>query len=1038
MTFKNGDRVRMRNDPGRIGTLTGQTRERAGVTHFQVSFSTSQSYIPEDQLECVTEGGNDPISDLSEGRLAMGSDLRHALVHVRLTGRLADIIYSMEATDTTFYAYQFKPVVKLLQSAGTGILIADEVGLGKTIEAGLIWTELRSRFDFRRLFVLCPAMLREKWRRELSRRFGVEADILGAREALERLQDVSNARGTRDFAIIASMQGMRPPTGWDDEDDTKSAAAALARLLVANQHEEPLIDLLVIDEAHYLRNPETSTAKVGRLLRKVSAHAVLLSATPVHLKSDDLFQLMNLVDEDLFTRRGGFDQVLTANAPLVAARDLVLSGRSTPAQLMDLLNHAAAHPLLQGNRQLASLLQTPPSEVELRDKASVSRLAYRLELVNLLGMGLTRTRKREVMEFRVLREPSPEAVAMSEPERRLYEAVTATVRRYCALHAQHEGFLLVMPQRQVSSCMPAALRHWLQLAAASSETNNESLYEDFGVDNNQPELGPVVGEIVRNVQKFGTLEELWRNDSKYARFRTLLRGLLRRRGSEKVVVFSYFRPTLQYLAERLAEDGISSTVLVGGGADKDEILASFASPAGPSVLLSSEVGSEGIDLQFAWILVNYDLPWNPMRVEQRIGRLDRIGQESNKIVIWNLFYQDTIDARIYDRLYERLNIFRSSLGALEPILGEQLRVLTLDLLSSELTPQQERDRIDQTALAVENTKLHEEKLEADAAHLVAYGDYILNQVKAAHELSRRVTGEDLKSYVTDFMAPNYPGTEVTARESSPLDVEISLSAKAKFDLSELIRHQKLASSTRLCQADPRPVRCRFENTVAAAAQRWGEVINQFHPLVRLVALKVEALETGSRPAVALVLPASLLKRPMAPGEYLFAVQRWSFQGLQALERLHYTAGRRGGGTPLSDDDAEVLVLTAAMQGSDWLEARTEVDLVEAADVINNDCFARSDKAFNVFSHNLDAQNADRADIQERSLDVHLREQEAKLNEVLAKHRAANRPALVRATEGRIAALRGRVEQQRVRIASNRLVRFSKDEVAAGLIRVVVG
>ena len=99
------------------------------------------------------------------------------------------------------------------------------------------------------------------------------------------------------------------------------------------------------------------------------------------------------------------------------------------------------------------------------------------------------------------------------------------------------------------------------------------------------------------------------------------------------MLFSSFRHTLKYLAERLRKDGVSCALLLGGADDLQDVLDRFEEPSGPSVLLSSEVGSEGIDLQFAWVLVNYDLPWNPMRVEQRIGRLDRLGQESAKVAI---------------------------------------------------------------------------------------------------------------------------------------------------------------------------------------------------------------------------------------------------------------------------------------------------------------------------------------------------------------------------------------------------------------------
>ena len=162
-----GQKVRLINDTGRVGILTGRTLPRVGVTLWQVHFADGTTYVPEDQLELLPDVPEHPVDLLERGRLGVAADLRRTLTHVRLTGRLANILYSMDMTGTDFYAYQFKPIVKLLHSATTGILIADEVGLGKTIEAGLLWTELRSRFDFRRLFVLCPAILRGKWVREL-------------------------------------------------------------------------------------------------------------------------------------------------------------------------------------------------------------------------------------------------------------------------------------------------------------------------------------------------------------------------------------------------------------------------------------------------------------------------------------------------------------------------------------------------------------------------------------------------------------------------------------------------------------------------------------------------------------------------------------------------------------------------------------------------------------------------------------------------------------------------------------------------------
>src|SRR5262245_41779208 len=126
-----GGRVRLLHDPGRIGILTGKTLSRGPLLLRQVQFPHSAQYVPEDQLELLPEDPEHPVELLERGRLGSADDLRRTLAHVRLTGRLANVLYSMDMTGTDFYAYQFKPIVKLLNSPTTGLLIADEVGLGK-------------------------------------------------------------------------------------------------------------------------------------------------------------------------------------------------------------------------------------------------------------------------------------------------------------------------------------------------------------------------------------------------------------------------------------------------------------------------------------------------------------------------------------------------------------------------------------------------------------------------------------------------------------------------------------------------------------------------------------------------------------------------------------------------------------------------------------------------------------------------------------------------------------------------------------------
>ena len=171
-----GTRVRLIADPGRIGVMTGRTRPRGGRTFWEIVFPGGTDWFTDQQFEIV-EQNEDPIDQLEMGRFGRVIDLRRNLTFVRLNGNLANLIYSMESTNTDFFPYQFKPVLNFLDSPSNNLLIADEVGLGKTIEAGLIWTELRSRIDSRRLMVLCPAMLRQKWYKELKEKFGISADI---------------------------------------------------------------------------------------------------------------------------------------------------------------------------------------------------------------------------------------------------------------------------------------------------------------------------------------------------------------------------------------------------------------------------------------------------------------------------------------------------------------------------------------------------------------------------------------------------------------------------------------------------------------------------------------------------------------------------------------------------------------------------------------------------------------------------------------------------------------------------------------------
>ena len=183
------------------------------------------------------------------------------------------------------------------------------------------------------------------------------------------------------------------------------------------QKNEPVIDLLVIDEAHYLRNPETQSFLLGRLLREVSEHVILLSATPVNNKEKDLFTLLRLMDPETFSNEAVFPQVLAANEPLIRARNLALNRGVNGATIKQELKIAAGidnllqqtsdwYPLLKENKQLRGLLNRDFSDQYLAEVANRVELANRIERVNLLSHVVNRTRKVEVQELKVVRSPS--------------------------------------------------------------------------------------------------------------------------------------------------------------------------------------------------------------------------------------------------------------------------------------------------------------------------------------------------------------------------------------------------------------------------------------------------------------------------------------------------------------------------------------------------------------------------------------------------------------------------------------------------------
>lgn len=967
-----GAQVRLKTDPVRGGVVQLGGKVQAGRRMLPVQFlDGAVKWLPESALEVVPAAAPPLLDRFTAGQFAAPDWLRRTLARIRVTGRLSDVVYSMEATETDFYAYQFKPVLKLLNSPTDAILIADEVGLGKTIEAGLIWTELRARLEANRLLVLCPKTLCDKWRLELDDKFGVRADLVDAEELTELLSR-SNGRG---FAAVASMQSLRPPRGWNNGYDEEQDASPKHRLKLARMLDEasdgqPLIDLLVIDEAHHMRNPETLLYNLGQLTNAISSHRVFLSATPIHLRNRDLHSLLRLIDPDTFEYESTLDELILTNAPIVQARDMLLRTNTPVEPIIERLEEASRYEILAESKTVALVRDELVKPMDVSKRAE---LAARLEQANQLANFVTRTRRRDVDDLRVRRDPKVPTLKMDADEERFYKEVTEEVTEYARSLAASERFLLSTPQRLLASSPAAASAYW----AAYAPNGRDSIEEtDDDLEDEGSDERPLVSRLAVLSRRLDLTRRLEEVDTKYRLLLDQLRQLWSEDLGSKVIVFSSFKPTLHYLQRRLTTDGVGCELLHGSVKEsRTALLRRFREQTESKVLLSSEVGSEGIDLQFCWVIVNYDLPWNPMRLEQRIGRVDRLGQKSPKVVILNLIYEGTIDELIYERLYVRLGIGERALGEFEAVLGEPIRQMTMKLLDPTLTEEQKKGAIDTAHQVAAMLRHDEERLEAEAGSLIRHGDYILEKIREARELNRWLHADDILVYVRDRLLRSFRGCSIESAPAGTNTYRISLSTAARDAFSAFLARRGQRGTTRLLEGSDQQ-RYQFSSSVVRARDATVEVVSQVHPLVRFAAELDRRDERGNQAEpIAAIVSRSELKFNCDAGSYVVAVRRWVGNNTNSrainMTRLAYAAARLGADTLLSQELAESLAIAAAERGKLLYNVSADSRIPGASALLRDVVLPELDRRFEEFMQQITAEIEDRATIRRRAVERHL-------------------------------------------------------------------
>ena len=1033
--FSPGDWLIDKNNPSQSGQYTGNWRRSGPYIMIQLSYpGGGSSYRP---LSCllpkpVTETIEDRLKGKHFGKLR---DLQRLITYEKLKGILHEVIYSMEAAQIDFYPYQFKPVLKFINSPTDRLIIADEVGLGKTIESALIWMELQARRQARRLLVVCPRTLVEKWCDELRTKFLLDARIINFQDLEKEIRYLKAEGPQHSFVLVASYTGLRPPKTELKllrESPAPKAQCSPKTTLMQELRHWPLnftpFDMVIFDEAHYMRNPATTTFHLGEVLAESAIAVLCVSATPVNNSNTDLHSLLRLTDESFFETQGTFEVLLEANRPTVQATNALSQNPIDTGLLMSALEDMKESPFIRKSPLFKQFLNEVKS-LNPSNKAQIAKCQDLAEKLNLLGNYINRTRRVQVKENRPKRDPRILPVDYSEEEMQLYQTILRLVRARCRRDSRPFHVFQVMGlQLRAARCLPVLAEEIRNGRFGDPEdllyeAVGEAIYDGFDHD------GFPIDCNLSDFEKVLTYD-YEKNDSKYQELRRTLTEIV---PEEKVLIFAYYRPTLSYLLRRLTEDGVSVTIIHGDIPNERrwEEIDRFRDPRGPRVLLSSEVGSEGIDLQFCRVMVNYDLPWNPMRVEQRIGRIDRVGQQAKRLSIVNFKVRGTIEERLYDRLHVKLERFANSLGDLEAVIGNEVQRLTVELLSKELSPEEELRVMEQSERVIEERLLQIKALEESGDALIAFSDYVQRKIEEDREKGRYLQPDELEDYLADFFEREFQGCEISFNTPSDGCLRIRLSSEAQLSLSDFIRDDRSLSAAFLRHREfyitfRREVRQRLP----LSQQRVVHFVNHLSPLIRWIT-KINKERAHSFFDVS----ALLLEYPsLAPGEYCYRIERWKLKGLLNREVLAYGVGSLKDGTIYSEDESEEIVQHLLRQGKDWDYVDCDIQaLLSTHKSLEEDLANHFDKAMRDF----EAENATVYQIKvQRVKSIFDRRIEQDKRRLQTLREANRTPQVISMTERRIEIHATNKEQRLEDLKRKATIDIEQAQVAAGVFRVV--
>ena len=541
--------------------------------------------------------------------------LRYVAMLSKIKSETSEGILSRLSSGVIPLPHQLHVLNRAVSDNNVRYILADEVGLGKTIEAGLIIEELKARGLIKRILVVCPTGLVTQWSIEMEEKFGEKFRIILPEDydTIRKITDNDDVYGQFD-QVISPMDSIKPlekRIGWSEERIEQYNEERIYSIINSGW------DLVIIDEAHRVAGStgEVARYKLGNLLAAASPYLLLLTATPHNGKTEPFLRLIRLVDEKAFP-----------------------------------------------NMKAVVKEQVAPYVIRTEKR----------EAIDNNGNLLFKNRNTHIVELHWDERHSQ--------QRKLYEMVSSYVSKNYNKALRNRGknmwviFLLIMMQRLVTSSTTAVRQSLqkrikiLEEQAFRYESMTEAEFVEIDLEENMEEaIAAISMDIKSEIEDLNQIVAVAQQaeyqylDVKVEPLLSIVDDIFAEDRNRKLIIFTEFVATQQYLSKLLKDRGYSTSLLNGSLSieERNLVLAEFREET--NILISTDAGGEGLNLQFANYMINYDLPWNPMKIEQRIGRVDRIGQQRD-VEIYNFVLADTVETRVKDVLEEKLSVILREIG----------------------------------------------------------------------------------------------------------------------------------------------------------------------------------------------------------------------------------------------------------------------------------------------------------------------------------------------------------------------------------------